>query len=171
MWNIDEKSKNFIINLIEEYIKEKNRFPTVEKLIEKYPEYEFIISILKWEPLKTEYQNLIKEMFIEKISKETKVKMKELVRLAYEDDKEKFEKFFELNLNKENINSDEFQNIGKEIKTILEEQENILVWNVEKGNSKYATFSSSIADKYRKYIKLFFPYYDNIWVKVRYVQL
>jgi hypothetical protein len=75
-----------------------------------------------------------------------------------------FEEFFLLNLNKENTKIEKFHSTWKEIKKIIEEVEDYVVWRMEWW--QYWVFSWSTRDKLMVFIKSIFPLYDHIWVKI-----
>lgn len=155
---IFEENKKYINNVINNFLKEHNRFPKYKDLwkidLEKYIKNnkEYLTFILKW----------IEVEYFDKFNNSTP-KMKKLFKELFLKEKENFNKFFILN--NQNIVNDEFQTIWTWLKTKIEEIENELLKTVE--NSQYSYWSSSINDKFYNFINMFFPKYNFIWVKIR----
>lgn len=107
---------------------------------------------------------LLAETFFEKRLQESKTKMWRIVYEAYEKDKEAFYQFFRFNFFKR-LSSEAFHTHGKKVMELLREGENQHVGNVEMSVNK--TYGWSLNDKYWNYVKLFFPYYQQVGVVVK----
>jgi len=98
------------------------------------------------------------------------IRYKKIFKDIWDADKELFQKFFLLNNEYEDVKKrasveDEFQNIGKQVKKLLQEGEQELCRQMEK--SQHRVFSSNLADKYWDEIRQYFKYMDMVGVKTK----
>lgn len=157
---------NIIKNNISAYVKANGKFPKIEDLWTGLLT-QFVEIIKSDVELLKEYESAFNECVIEHFNDAWSVKMKKIFKDAFNSNKELFLQFFEINRSNERKASPEFNEVWLKIQQIIIDCENMLSSNIEWGKSKYGVYSSSLNDKFRKYIKTFFPAYDNIWVIVR----
>lgn len=157
---------NIIKNNISAYVKANGKFPKIEDL-GTWLLTQFVAIIKSDIALMKEYEEIFKECVIEHFNDAWSVKMKKIFKDAFNSNKELFLTFFEINRSNERKSSPEFNEVWLKIQQIIIDCENMLSSNIEGWKSKYGVYSSSLNDKFRKYIKTFFPAYDNIWVIVR----
>ena len=166
----DEKINSVILTYylsrIEEYVKKTEKFPYKENLMKFSSDYEIIFWCFTW-TFESKFWDLMLHYFWKIVNANSQTKSKSVVKDKYLENKELFKDFFILNLDRDNIKGEEFHSLGTEVKNIIQEAENFVVWRMEGG--KYWVFSSSTRDKFIKYVKLLFPLFDHIGVKVRYI--
>ena len=105
---------------------------------------------------------LMTEYIIKKIENAPKnIRMRQLFKEAYIANQELFKKFIFINLDTSKKYSD-FEKIWKEVKWIIEDVENVLLWHME--GWIHWDKSVSVSDKYKAFIKTIFPMYYNIGV-------
>lgn len=151
---------------IEEFVKSTWKFPYQQNLRDYSKEYKIIFGVFRWK-FRSKFWDLMLHYFWKLINQNSKTKMKKEMKETYIDNKDLFRDFFVLNLDRENIKKEVFHTTWLEIKELLQEVEEFVVWRMEGG--KYWKFSSSTRDKLINYIKTFFPLFDHIWVKIRYI--
>ena len=162
-----DNEKLIIDKAIENYIKDKKRYPTLEQL-SLQPAIGFFFDIIsKDKKLKEEYNKYLLENFEKRIFSKNNVKMRKEFAEAYSSHKTLFQEFFILNFDRKNLEKAIFHKKWEEIQKIMEDVIVRVVWKMEWGNSKYGVFSWSVNEKFINYIKEFFPYYESIWVKIR----
>ena len=98
-----------------------------------------------------------------------KTKFKQIFEDLWKTDEKLFQEFFILNNEYEKNSKDDkfidrFQEIGKEVKDILQQGENDLCRQMEK--SQHRAYSSKLADKYWDEVRKYFKYIDLVGVKV-----
>ena len=157
--------REYYISRIEEYVKQTERFPYKENLINYSSDYEKIFWCFVW-VFESKFWDLMLHYFWKMINVSSKTKTKSEIKIRYLDNKKLFKDFFILNLDKNNIKWKEFHSVGWEIKNIIQDAEEYVVGRMEGG--KYWVFSTSTRDKFIKYVKSLFPLFDHIWVTVRY---
>lgn len=95
-------------------------------------------------------------------------KYKEYVKKMLASNKEEFEAFKRVHdeyaLNQDKL-QDEFNKAGEKIMSIVQEWENRLCLQSEKGG--YGVFTSKLAEKFREEIKKDFPLFDYIGLRVQ----
>lgn len=139
------------------------------KNIWKYPNYktkEFQTIIKQLNLKENDFLKLIINHLKKNIEKDWKgsVKMKKIFAETFINNEDLFIKFFIIN-NLEYKKAKEFEDIWKNVNKLLKQIENDLLKHME--NWKYWEMSSSVNDKFQKYIKIYFPLIDKVWVIVR----
>lgn len=111
------------------------------------------------------YKLLLTDYIISKIKKSPKSNhMRTLFKEVFLKNEKLFTKFIFINLDNTKKYK-EFEDIWKEIKSILEDTEDQLLRHMEWGI--HADKSSNVSDKFKNYIKTVFPLYANIWVTTK----
>lgn len=77
---------------------------------------------------------------------------------------EEFAKIHDLYSKDAKSHQNEFNRIGGQVVTLIEEAERHLCGKTERG--QYAKYSSNLSDKFRNEVKAFFPLIDFVGVKV-----
>jgi len=140
----------------------KKRFPFKENLEVMFPE-------IKEMPLK-EYNKLLYKKKITDLTKDFSSKSKKIFKEKFKQSRknlELFSDFLLLNIKKD-YKSEKFQEVWKKIQEIIIDIENSLLNNME--NWKFNKFSSSTKERFDDFVKTFFPFYNNIWVKIKYAK-
>lgn len=166
---LEKKDIEFITRLISTYVKDKKRYPTLKTLVEynsTNPIGAMISPLEKDDKFQKEYTEILLESFRDTITSKSSVKTKQLVKDSYLNNKELFEEFFLINLDRSNTSKSSFNEVGLKIQWIISTCADQLVGKMESGK-KFGVFSSSVWESFFTYIKTFFPYYDHIWVVVR----
>jgi hypothetical protein len=101
---------------------------------------------------KAKYKKYFEEMFAQ--NRELFLKFK-LVNDDYGKNREKYK--------------EEFDQVGSQVLVIVKDWERRLCGHMEKGEN--AMFSSNVAEKYYEEIRKYFPYFDQIGVKIRKVKI
>ena len=156
----------YYISRIEIFVESKWKFPYQESLRKYSPEYKIIFWVFRWK-MRAKFWDLMLHYFLKVINVNSKTKMRSEIKTTYFNNKELFKKFFILNLDRENIKKEIFHSTWLEVKELIQEVENFVVWKME--GWKYWIFSTNTRDKFINYIKTFFPLFDHIGVKIRYI--
>jgi len=160
---LNEQDKITLINLMIEYSKQ-SWFPFYEKIRNS----DDMNKLIFWRLEREEYYKfLLKDYFEKQIEIHSWSKMWKLFKSHYEKNKKLFLEFCILNINK-NFN-EKFNEVWNEIKSYLNMIEFELFKSID--NSQYKSFAWWLDNKYKALIKTMFPYYDNIWVKVKNINL
>jgi len=150
---------------IKDFVKENGKLPKLDQLIKGDDAIFFQIIKDNKEYIK-KYNEIYDLTVIEIINDVWNVKMKKLFQNAYNKNSELFLSFINLNYSNDWKTNKDFNEVGKKVQDIIIELWNQLSSNIEGWKSKYGVFSWSLNDKFIKYVKIFFPHYDNIGVVI-----
>lgn len=158
-------AQEYYIKRMKQFYEETWKFPHIHTMKKHNDTYKALFSIFDTKALEKSYKALMKEYFNSVLLSWTKTKMKTTLQDKYKSHKDLFEDFYLMNVYNIDTQSPEFQKIWEEIKNIVIDCENILVGRME--GWKFGKFSASTRDKFLKLVNEIFPYYYQIWVKVR----
>lgn len=107
---MNETELNVFSNLVESAFSEEKRVKSVDQW-EKHPTFGLHFSDMKGKPeaLSDFVEKVCLPFFKKEISRKSQTEMRKLLTRAYSENSEAFEKFFRLNMVRENVFSEEFQ--------------------------------------------------------------